>query len=43
MTLGGSVPLTAEITAASATALGVVPGEQVWATVKAVDVDVYPS
>ncbi|HEX4901293.1 MAG TPA: ABC transporter ATP-binding protein [Acidimicrobiales bacterium] len=43
VTLGGSVPLTAEITAASAAALGVVPGERGWATVKAVDVDVYPS
>ncbi|MFP5321572.1 MAG: ABC transporter ATP-binding protein [Acidimicrobiia bacterium] len=40
--LDGPVPLTAEVTAASAAALGLRPGEQVWAAVKAVDLEVYP-
>jgi len=40
--LGGPVPLTAEVTAAAASSLGLAPGEQVWAAVKAVDLEVYP-
>ncbi len=41
VTLGGSIPVTAEITAASAARLGLEPGQEVWASVKAVDIAVY--
>jgi len=43
VTLAGAVPLTAEITAAAAGAMAVAPGDVVWASVKAVDVAVYPA
>ena len=39
--LDGPVPLTAEITTGAAAALELVPGARVWASVKAVDMDVY--
>jgi molybdate transport system ATP-binding protein len=39
--LDGVVPLVAEVTAAAVAELGVRPGEQVWASVKAVEVDCY--
>ena len=39
--LDGSVPLVAEITPAAAAELDVRPGEQVWASLKAVEVDCY--
>ena len=39
--LGGPVPLTAEITTGAAATLELVPGARVWASVKAVDMDVY--
>jgi molybdate transport system ATP-binding protein len=42
VTLGGPVPLTAEVTATSAATMGVAPGVALWAAVKAVDLDVYP-
>lgn len=41
VTLGGPVPLTAEITVAAAATLGLRPGDEIWASVKAVDVTVY--
>ncbi|MDZ7676766.1 MAG: ABC transporter ATP-binding protein [Acidimicrobiales bacterium] len=41
VTLGGPVPVTAEITAASVQGLGLEPGQELWASVKAVDIDVY--
>lgn len=41
VTLGGLVPLTAEITVAAAATLGLRPGDEIWASVKAVDVTVY--
>lgn len=40
--LDGAVPLTAEITPAALAELDLRPGADVWATVKAVDLDVYP-
>jgi molybdate transport system ATP-binding protein len=39
--LDGVVPLVAEVTAAAVAELDVRPGEQVWASVKAVEVDCY--
>ncbi len=41
VTLGGAVPVTAEITTAAAVSLGLEAGQQVWASVKAVDLAVY--
>jgi len=38
----GSVPLTAEITPAALAELALGPGDRVWASVKATEVDVYP-
>jgi len=43
VTVVGDVPLTAEVTAAAAIAMGLAPGDVVWASVKAVDVVVYPA
>ena len=40
--LGGALPLVAEITPAAVADLALAPGEQVWATIKATDIDVYP-
>jgi molybdate transport system ATP-binding protein len=40
--LAGPVPLTAELTAAAVAELALAPGSEVWASVKAVDVDAYP-
>jgi len=42
VTLAGPVPVTAEVTAASAAAMGMVSGSPLWASVKAVDLAVYP-
>ncbi len=39
--LSGPVPLTADLTATSFAELGLVPGSEVWASVKAHEVDVY--
>ena len=41
VSLDGPVPLTAEVTAAAVTDLGLTPGTEIWAAVKAVDLDVY--
>lgn len=41
--LDGPVPLTAEITPASLSALGLQPGDHVWATVKATEIVTYPN
>ncbi len=41
VTLGGPVPVTAELTPASVAELDLVAGSPVWATVKAVDLTVY--
>lgn len=41
VTLGGPVALTAEITVAAAATLELRPGDEIWASVKAVDVTVY--
>jgi molybdate transport system ATP-binding protein len=40
--LDGPLPIAAEVTAAAVAELALVPGAQVWASVKAVDLDVYP-
>ncbi len=42
VTLAGPVPATAEITPAALAELGLRPGDTTWASVKAVDLDVYP-
>jgi molybdate transport system ATP-binding protein len=39
----GSLPLTAEITAGALDALGLRPGDDVCATVKATDIEAYPA
>jgi molybdate transport system ATP-binding protein len=39
--LAGEVPLVADVTATAFAELGLVPGAQVWATVKASEVAVY--
>jgi molybdate transport system ATP-binding protein len=41
VTLAGPVPATAEVTARAAAELALAPGEHIWASVKAVDLDVY--
>ncbi|MGQ0831503.1 MAG: ABC transporter ATP-binding protein [Microthrixaceae bacterium] len=41
--LDGPVPLVAEVTAAALADLGLVPGAEVWASVKATEVTAYPS
>lgn len=41
--LAGALPLVAEITRGAGEELGLVPGAQVWAAVKATDVDAYPA
>ena len=38
----GAVPLTADVTATAFAQMGLVPGAQVWASVKASEVAVYP-
>ncbi|SDN76644.1 molybdate transport system ATP-binding protein [Klenkia soli] len=40
--LDGEVPLTADVTATAFAELGLVPGAQVWASVKASEIAVYP-
>lgn len=42
VTLEGSVPLVAEVTAASGADLGLAPGTSVWSSLKATEIDVYP-
>lgn len=41
VTLGGDVPVTAEVTTAAATSLSLAPGQELWVSVKAVDIAVY--
>jgi molybdate transport system ATP-binding protein len=41
--IGGPLPITAEVTAASVGALDLAEGREVWVAVKATEVDVYPS
>jgi len=41
--LGGPIPLVAEVTPAAVADLALVPGQEIWATVKATDIDVYPA
>jgi molybdate transport system ATP-binding protein len=41
--LAGPVPLVAEITAAAVADLALASGDEVWAVVKATEVDVYPA
>ena len=41
--LGGRIPLVAEVTPAAVADLALAPGQEVWATVKATDIDVYPA
>jgi molybdate transport system ATP-binding protein len=41
--LGGPIPLVAEVTPAAVADLALTPGQQVWATIKATDIDVYPA
>jgi molybdate transport system ATP-binding protein len=40
--LGGDLPLVAEVTPASVAELGLVEGGEVWASVKATEIDAYP-
>ena len=42
MQVSGPVPLVAEVTAAAVADLELVPGAQIWASVKATEVDAYP-
>jgi molybdate transport system ATP-binding protein len=42
VTLDGPVPLQADVTAAAVSDLGLAPGEQVWAAVKATETRAYP-
>ena len=39
--LGGPLPITAEVTTAAAAELALRPGEEVWVSVKATEVEVY--
>ena len=41
--LAGAVPVTAEVTPAAVTELGLTPGAAVWASIKATEVSVYPA
>lgn len=41
--LAGPIPLVAEVTPAAVADLALAPGRQVWATVKATDVEAYPA
>jgi molybdate transport system ATP-binding protein len=41
--LGGPIGLVAEVTPGAVTALDLVPGTEVWAAVKATDIEVYPA
>jgi molybdate transport system ATP-binding protein len=41
--VAGVVPLVAEVTAAAVADLHLVPGAQVWTSVKATEVDAYPN
>jgi molybdate transport system ATP-binding protein len=41
VTLTGAVPLTAEVTATAVADLELAPGVEVWASVKATDLDAY--
>ena len=43
VSLAGPVPCTAEITTGALAELGLRLGDAVWASVKAVDLDVYPT
>lgn len=42
VTIDGPVPLSADVTHAAVAALGLVPGVEVWASVKATEVAVHP-
>jgi molybdate transport system ATP-binding protein len=39
--LAGAVPIVAEVTPAAITELGIRPGDEIWASVKATDIEVY--
>ena len=41
--IDGILPLTAEITAAALDALALRPGDEIYSSVKATDIDVYPA
>jgi molybdate transport system ATP-binding protein len=41
--LGGSIPLVAEVTPGAVAELALTPGDDVWAVVKATEIDVYPA
>jgi molybdate transport system ATP-binding protein len=41
--LGGTVPLVAEVTPGAVADLGLTPGDPVWLTVKATEIDIYPA
>ena len=41
--LGGPIPLVAEVTPAAVADLALRPGQQIWATLKATEIDVYPA
>jgi molybdate transport system ATP-binding protein len=41
--LAGTVPVTADLSAAAVAELRLAAGERVWAAVKAAEVDVYPA
>ena len=41
--VAGAVPLTAEVTPAAVTELGLTAGAAVWASIKATEVSVYPA
>ena len=41
--LGAPLPLSAELTTAGLAALGCLPGDEVWASVKATEITTYPA
>jgi molybdate transport system ATP-binding protein len=41
--MAGPPPIVAEITAAAVAALGLAPGAEVWVSVKAMEITVYPA
>jgi molybdate transport system ATP-binding protein len=41
--LGGAIPLVAEVTPGAVAELALTPGDDVWAVVKATEIDVYPA
>ena len=41
--IGGDVPIVAEVTPAAAADLGLIDGDEVWVSLKATEIAVYPA